>query len=191
MGTWGSFSSYGEDGPSKLVFDQRQQDSFLFMRDTSGFYSRLGRVIETPLEVRQEIQGPFPVAPVILGFLSIFKRSQASSPFEALNSMLISSSQRDVRPPVETRWESSAFSTFSTGDSDMPSCCDTKDKPAFKSLRGYPDLFRVRATWCTFHLRQKAQGPSHIPISYRSLFLSCEWKVGITLEVNKRNELSS
>ena len=37
-----------------------------------------------PLRVRQEMQGPFPVATGILGFLSIFKRSQASFPFGAL-----------------------------------------------------------------------------------------------------------
>ena len=35
-------------------------------------------------QVRQETQGPFPVATGILEFLSIFMRSQASSPFEAL-----------------------------------------------------------------------------------------------------------
>ena len=41
---------------------------------------------------------------VILGFLSIFKKSQASSPFEALNSVCISRYQRDVIPPFQMRW---------------------------------------------------------------------------------------
>ena len=50
----------------------------------SGFSSRHGRAVETPLKVRRETHSPFPVATVILGFLSIFKRSQALSPFEAL-----------------------------------------------------------------------------------------------------------
>ena len=54
------------------------------MKDTSGLSSRLGRAIGTLLEVRQETQGPFPVATGILEFLSIFMRSQALSPFEAL-----------------------------------------------------------------------------------------------------------
>ena len=54
-------------------------------------------------EVRQETQGPFPVATGIFGFLLIFKRSQASSPFEALNSTCISTCQRDVRPPFRMR----------------------------------------------------------------------------------------
>ena len=85
-GTWGIFSSYNGDGPSKIVFVQQRQDSSLDARDTSGFSSRFGREIGTPLEVRWETQGPIQVATVILGFLSIFKRSQASSPFEALNS---------------------------------------------------------------------------------------------------------
>ena len=33
-GTWDIFSSYGGDDPSKLVFVQRRQDSFLVTRDT-------------------------------------------------------------------------------------------------------------------------------------------------------------
>ena len=73
------------------------------MRDTSGVSSRLGRAISMLLEVRQETQGPFPVATGILGFLSILKKSQASSPSGALNSACLSECQRDVRPPVEMR----------------------------------------------------------------------------------------
>ena len=80
------FLSYGGDGPSKLVLVQRHQDSCLVARDTSGFSSRLGIKIGSPLKVRWETQCPFPFATGILVFLSIFKRSQASSPFEALNS---------------------------------------------------------------------------------------------------------
>ena len=38
------------------------------------------------LEVRQETEVHFLVGTVLLGFLSIFKKIQASSPFEALNS---------------------------------------------------------------------------------------------------------
>ena len=103
VGTWGILSSYAGDGPSKLVLAQRCQDSCLVARDTSGFSWRLGRSIGTPLEVRRETQGPFPVASGILGLLSIFTRSQALSPFVALNSPCLSTSQRDMRPPVEMR----------------------------------------------------------------------------------------
>ena len=56
------------------------------MRDTSGIETRLGRIIQTLLEVRWETKGPFLVSTVILGFQSIFKKIQASSAFEALNS---------------------------------------------------------------------------------------------------------
>ena len=94
-GTWGIFSSYSGDCPSKLVFVQRHQDSCLVMRDTSRISSRLGRAIGTFLEVRRETQGPFPVLTVILGILRIFKRSQASSPFEALNSPCLLMCQTD------------------------------------------------------------------------------------------------
>ena len=101
-GTWGIFSSYNGDGPSKLVFVQRHQDSSLIERDTLGFSSRLGRATGSPLEVSRDTQCPFPVATGIL-FLSIFKRSQASSPSEAFNSMFFWSCENDVSSPVEMR----------------------------------------------------------------------------------------
>ena len=50
----------------------------------------LGRTIWTLLEVRQETEDHLIVATVILGFLSIFRKSQASSPFEAWNSVCLS-----------------------------------------------------------------------------------------------------
>ena len=93
------FSSCGRDGSSKLLFVQRYQDSCLVTRDTSGISSMLGRAIGTLIEVRWETQGPFTVGTGILGFQSIIKRSQASSPFEALNSACLSRCQRDLRPP--------------------------------------------------------------------------------------------
>ena len=49
------------------------------------------------LEVRQETDVHTLVGSVILGFLSIFKESQASSPYEALNSVWLLSCQRDMR----------------------------------------------------------------------------------------------
>ena len=63
---------------------------------------------------------------VILVFLSIFTKSQASSPFEALNSAHLSMSQKDVRPSVQKRWSTMAFSRDSTGDSVIPSSCEMK-----------------------------------------------------------------
>ena len=109
-GTWGIFSSYNGNSPSKLVFVQQSQDTCQVARDTSGFSSRLGRAIGTPLEVRQQTQCPLLVVTVILGFLSIFKWNQASSPLEALTSTVLSSCHRDIGVPVEIRWEPSAFS---------------------------------------------------------------------------------
>ena len=85
-GTWGIFSSYSGGGLSKLHFVQPSQDDCLVMTDTSGIQTRLGRIIQTLLEVRWETKRHFVVSTEILGFLSIFKKSQASSPFEALNS---------------------------------------------------------------------------------------------------------
>ena len=101
MGTRGIFSSYSGDSYSKLVFVQRSQDSCLVIRDTSGFSYRLDRAIRMLLEVRREAECPFVVATVILGFLSIFLKSQESLPFEALNSACLLRCQSDVKPPVK------------------------------------------------------------------------------------------
>ena len=91
VGTWGIFSSYNRDGRSKLHLLQQSQDSCLVRTDTSGSYTRFGRIIQTLLEVRWEITCPFLVSTEILGFLSIFKKFQASAPFEALYSVGLSS----------------------------------------------------------------------------------------------------
>ena len=91
--------------------------------------------------MKQETEFHFLVRTVILGFLSIFKNSQASSPYEALNSVCFSRGQRDVRPPVQMRRTPTAFSRVSTGDSDMPSSCEIKDEPEFKPLQGHRAFF--------------------------------------------------
>ena len=118
-GNLGTFSSYACDGHSKLVFVQWRQDSCLVTWETSGISTQLGRVIRMLLEVRRETQCPFLVATMILGFLSVFNKSQASSPFEALNTSCLSRCQRDMRPPVQMWRGPRAFSRVSTGDSDI------------------------------------------------------------------------
>ena len=128
------------------MFGQRRQDSCLVVRDTSGFSARLGRALDTPLEVRWETQGPFSVATGILGFLSIFKRSQVSSHFEALNSLYFLNCERDVRPLVEMIRGARSFSRVSTQYSDIPSTCERKDEPVFKPLQGNWAFLRVRAS---------------------------------------------
>ena len=89
----------------------------------------------------REAKRPLLVGTVILVFLSIFTKSQASSPFEALNPVHLSKSQMDVSPSVQKRLRTMAFSRVSTGDSDMPSSCEMKDEPAFKALQGKPAFF--------------------------------------------------
>ena len=119
-----------------------------------------------------------------------FQQSQASSSFEAWNSMYLSRCQRDVRPPVQVRRGPRAFSRVCKGDSDIPSSCEMKDEPAFKPLQGNLDFFRVRASRRPFHLRQQTQGPSHIPIPAGSLLLMCLWKVSLPLQLKPGNQLS-
>ena len=140
-GTWCIFSPHGGDGHLKHGFLQRSQDSCLVMTDTTGSFTMLGRIIQTLMEVSQEAKRPLLVGTVILVFLSIFTKSQASSSFEALNSVHLSKSQMDVRHSVQKTLRPMAFSKVSTGDSDIPSSCEMKDEPAFKALQGNPAFF--------------------------------------------------
>ena len=91
--------------------------------------------------MRQETEVQFLVGTVILGFLSIFKKSQASSPYEALNPVCLSRGQRDLRTPVQMRRTPTSFSRVSTGDLDIPSSCEMKDEPEFKPLQGNRAFF--------------------------------------------------
>ena len=96
----------------------------------------LGRKIQTFLEVSREAKRTLLFGTVILVFLSIFTKSQVSSPFEELSSAQLSKSQMDVRPSVQKRLRTMAFSKVSKGESDIPSSCELKDEPAFKALLG-------------------------------------------------------
>ena len=86
--------------------------------------------------MRREVKRPLLVGTVILVSLSIFTKNQALSRFEALNSVHLSKSQMDVRPSVQKRLRTMAFSRVSSGYSDIPSSCEMKDEPAFKALKG-------------------------------------------------------
>ena len=141
--------------------------------------------------MRLETQGPFLVDTVILRFLSIFSKSQASSPFEALNSACLSRCQRDVRPPVQMRRGSRAFAMVCTVYSDIPSSCEKKDEHSFKPLQRYATFYRVRALRYPFQLNQQTLGPSHIPTAEGRLLFRCLWKVCLPLHSNTGNHLSS
>ena len=117
------------------------------------------------LEVRQETEVHSLFGTVILGLLSIFKKTQASSPYEALNPVCLSSVERDVRPPVQMTLTATAFSRVSTGDSDMHSSCEMKDEPAFKPLQGNPTFFRFRESRYPVHVTLQIR----VPLTYRLL----------------------
>ena len=92
--------------------------------------------MQTLLDVRREVKPPLLAGTVILVFLSIFTKCQASSPFEAMNSAHFLMCQKDVRPSVQKKWRTMAFSRVSTGDSVIPLSCEMKYEPAFKTLQG-------------------------------------------------------
>ena len=73
-------------------------------------------------------------------------------------------------------------SRISTQDLDIPSSCHMKDELAFKPLLGNPTLSLVRESRYTLHVRQKTQGPSHIPIAEGRLLLKYLFKVGLTVQ---------
>ena len=143
------------------------------MTDTSGSESTLGRTVRMLLKVRREVKRPLLVCTGILVFLSIFTKSQASSPLEAMNLAHLSMCQKVVRPSVQKSWRTMSFSRVSTGDSAIPSSCEMKYEPAFEPLQGNTAFFGVRASRGPLHLRQKTQSPSHIPISEGRLLLRC------------------
>ena len=91
--------------------------------------------------MKQETEVHFLVGTVILGFLSIVKKSKASSASETLNSVCLPRYQSDMIPPVEMSRRPTAFARVSTGDSDIPSSCDMKHEPKFKPLQGYLAFF--------------------------------------------------
>ena len=72
----------------------------------------------------------------------------------------------------------------------MPSSCEMKEEPAFKTLQGNPTLFLVRESRYPLHLRQQTQGPSHKPIAEGRLLLRCLWNVGLPVQYNPGNQLS-
>ena len=86
--------------------------------------------------MRQETEVHLLFGTVIFGLLSIFKKSQASSPYEAFNSVCLSRGHRDVRPPVQMTLTPTSFSRVCTRDSDMSSSCEMKDEPEFAPLQG-------------------------------------------------------
>ena len=83
---------------------------------------------------------------------------------------------------VQMKWGTRVFSRVSKGDSDIPSSCEMKDKPAFTPLQGNLTLFLLRAFRFPLHLRQQIQGPSYITVAEGRLLLKCLWKVSPSVQ---------
>ena len=133
--------------------------------------------MRTLLEVRCETEGHFQVGAVILRFLTILKKCQASSTFATLNSACLSMCQRYMRPLVEMMWTPRAFCRVFTVDSDILSSCDMNDEPALNLWREIRPL-STQGIPGSFSLEAENQGPSHIHIPQGKLLLRCLWKVG-------------
>ena len=65
-----------------------------------------------------------------------------------------------------------------------------KDEPEFKPLQVNPAFFLSRDSRAPFQIRQKIQGPSHIPTAEGKLLLRYFLKSGIPLQLKTGNLLS-
>ena len=142
------------------------------------------------LEVKQETKVHFLVGTVLLGFLSIFKKSKASSPFEALNSVCLSRCQ-SVWFPL-SRWSgdlrlSLGYPQGVKTSLHLVTWNTSLNLSHCREIR--PSL--SQASGGTFHLRQKAQIPSDLTIAEGKLHLRCLCKTGSPLHSKTGNQLSS
>ena len=108
---------------------------------------------------------------MILGFITILKKCQASSKFEAVNSTWLSSCQRDVTTLFEIKWRRRAFCRVSTGDSDILSSCDMIDEHAWRFCREiwtsfYSGHLGVHFAWSIKH---------RVPLTYIFLREKSSW----------------
>ena len=129
-------SSYGGHRLNLLEAWQGNKDSYRSQPGDPGYFSSCHSDVGIPI---------------------IFNKSQASSPFEALNSACLSRCQRDVKPPVQISRGPSSFSRVSTLDSDIPSPYEMKDEHAFKPMQGNPS-FLSRGILVSLTLDEKQSG---------------------------------
>ena len=140
--------------------------------------------------MRLETKGHFLVGTVILGFLTIYKKRQASSTFEALNTVCLSMCQRNVRPIVAKRERPRAFCRVSIGDSDILSSCAMNDEPALSLCREIWPSFKSGISG-SISLEAEITGSFSIHIPEGKLDLRRLWKVGLPLQSKTGNKLSS
>ena len=141
--------------------------------------------------MRCETEVHFLVGTVILGLLTILKKSQVSSIFEALNSASLSRCQMDVRSVFQMRWRPRAFFTISQGIQKSFHLVVWKISLHLSLCREIWPSFKFRAYRGPFHLNQKTRGPSHIHIPEGKLLLRYLWKDWFPLQSKTWNELSS
>ena len=92
------------------------------------------------LKVRWETTRPFLVSRNILVFLSIFKKSQASSPLKN-RTPLASRGVKRCEAPCRDEAGNYGFLYGLHRGSDIPSSCEMKHEPEFKTLQGNPAFF--------------------------------------------------
>ena len=141
--------------------------------------------------MRQETKAHFLFGTVILGFLYILKKSQASSPLK----YWIPRSSRVIKVmwfPLSRRGRELWLSLGSPqGIQTSLHLVRWNTSLNLRNCQGNTAFFWVRVSRGPFHLRQETQGPSYIPIAEGKLHLRCWWKVGSNLQSKTGNQLSA
>ena len=127
------------------------------------------------LEVSREAKLPILVGTVILVFLSIFTKCQASSPFEALNPAHLSKSQMDVTPYVKV--VSGNLSRFLKGVKPLV-LYDVDRGVVMETMKG-----KLASSQYDFGYSEQFC----IPVVISVFFSSCDSVVGDSLEFNQPN----
>ena len=141
-----------------------------------------GNRVRPHLELKWETQGSSPILMGILGFHIDFQQGiQVSSCVEALNSAFLSSYKRAVKPPVEYRWGTWAFTRGATRESDLFSHCEGILGVLFESVQDNQELFKVEGNLSvlltlarileflsSFSMRQASSGPARVTSGFLS-----------------------
>ena len=157
-----------------------------------GFLRNLnygGRTIPTLLEVRREAKHPLLVGTVILVYLSIFMKCQASSPFEALNLARLLRYQMDVRRPVQKIQRPRALSNVSSRDSYNTTLHLVRWKMSLH-LSHCRELWPSLSQHILGSIPLEAENTESLSHTYcwRSLLLRCLWKFGLPLHLKTGND---
>ena len=127
---------------------------------------------------------------IILGFLTIFKKCQASSTFEALNYVSLLTCQRMWGRLFRSGGDL-GISVGSIQAFRHPFILWYERWACIKDSAGKSGLLWIQGISLSISLEAKNTGPSKIQILEGKLLVRCFWKVGLLLQSKIGHQLSS